>query len=100
MREENIIDNVRNQSCRFFNELNGLQKKFDFVRDVRGYGLMIGVEMDTKERLAKVTAACKTKGLMVLTAGESVLRLMPPLNITAEQIDAGLEIIEASLAEA
>ena len=100
MREENIIDNVRNQSWRFFNELNGLQKKFDFVRDVRGYGLMIGVEMDTKERLAKVTAACKTKGLMVLTAGESVLRLMPPLNITAEQIDAGLEIIEASLAEA
>ena len=70
------------------------------MRDVRGYGLMIGVEMDTKERLSKVTAACKTKGLLVLTAGESVLRLMPPLNITAEQIDAGLEIIEASLAEA
>ena len=100
MQEENIIDNVRNQSWRFFNGLNGLQKKFDFVRDVRGYGLMIGVEMDTKERLSKVTAACKTKGLLVLTAGESVLRLMPPLNITAEQIDAGLEIIEASLAEA
>ena len=100
MQEENIIDNVRNQSWRFFNGLNGLQKKFDFVRDVRGYGLMIGVEMDTKERLSKVTAACKTKGLLVLTAGESVLRLMPPLNIMAEQIDAGLEIIEASLAEA
>ena len=100
MQEENIIDNVRNQSWRFFNELNGLQKKFDFVRDVRGYGLMIGVELDTKERLSKVTAACKAKGLLVLTAGESVLRLMPPLNITADKIDAGLEIIEASLAEA
>ena len=100
MQEENIIDNVRNQSWRFFNELNGLQKKFDFVRDVRGYGLMIGVELDTKERLSKVTAACKAKGLLVLTAGESVLRLMPPLNITADKIDAGLEIIAASLAEA
>ena len=100
MQEENIIDNVRNQSWRFFNELNGLQKKYDFVRDVRGYGLMIGVEMDTKDRLSKVTAACKAKGLLVLTAGESVLRLMPPLNITADKIDAGLEIIEASLAEA
>ena len=100
MQEENIIDNVRNQSWRFFNELNGLKKKYDFVRDVRGYGLMIGVEMDTKERLSKVTAACKEKGLLVLTAGESVLRLMPPLNITADKIDAGLEIIEASLAEA
>jgi len=100
MQEENIIDNVRNQSWRFFNELNGLQKKYDFVRDVRGYGLMIGVEMDTKERLSKVTAACKEKGLLVLTAGESVLRLMPPLNIAADKIDAGLEIIEASLAEA
>ena len=100
MQEENIIDNVRNQSWRFFNELNGLQKKYDFVRDVRGYGLMIGVEMDTKERLSKVTAACKAKGLLVLTAGESVLRLMPPLNITADKIDAGLEIIAASLSEA
>ena len=100
MQEENIIDNVRNQSWRFFNELNGLRKKFDFVRDVRGYGLMIGVELDTKERLSKVTAACKAKGLLVLTAGESVLRLMPPLNITADKIDAGLEIIAASLAEA
>ena len=100
MQEENIIDNVRNQSWRFFNELNGLQKKFDFVRDVRGYGLMIGVELDTKERLSEVTAACKAKGLLVLTAGESVLRLMPPLNITADKIDAGLEIIAASLAEA
>ncbi|MBR4416340.1 MAG: aspartate aminotransferase family protein [Victivallales bacterium] len=100
MQEENIIDNVRNQSWRFFNELNGLQKKFDFVRDVRGYGLMIGVELDTKEHLSKVTAACKAKGLLVLTAGESVLRLMPPLNITADKIDAGLEIIAASLAEA
>ncbi|MCR5379437.1 MAG: aspartate aminotransferase family protein [Lentisphaeria bacterium] len=100
MQEENIIDNVRNQSWRFFNELNGLKKKYDFVRDVRGYGLMIGVEMDTKERLSKVTAACKEKGLLVLTAGESVLRLMPPLNIAADKIDAGLEIIEASLAEA
>ena len=100
MQEENIIDNVRNQSWRFCNALKDLQKKYDFVRDVRGYGLMIGVEMDTKERLSKVTAACKEKGLLVLTAGESVLRLMPPLNITADKIDAGLEIIEASLAEA
>ncbi|MBR4369544.1 MAG: aminotransferase class III-fold pyridoxal phosphate-dependent enzyme, partial [Victivallales bacterium] len=61
---------------------------------------MIGVELDTKERLSKVTAACKAKGLLVLTAGESVLRLMPPLNITADKIDAGLEIIAASLSEA
>ena len=100
MRDEAVIDNVRMQSWRFFNGLNELRKKHDFVNDVRGYGLMIGVELDTKERLAKVTAACKTKGLLVLTAGETVLRLMPPLNVTAEQIDAGLEIIAASLQEA
>ena len=100
MREEDIIENVRSQSWRFFNGLRDLQKKHDFVRDVRGHGLMVGVEMDTKERLSKITAACKAKGLLALTAGESVLRLMPPLNVTAEQIDAGLEIIESSLQEA
>jgi acetylornithine/succinyldiaminopimelate/putrescine aminotransferase len=100
MRDENIIENVRTQSWGFFNELNGLKKQHDFVRDVRGYGLMVGVELDTKERLSKVTAACKTKGLLVLTAGETVLRLMPPLNITAAHLDEGLEIIKASLQEA
>ena len=100
MRDENIIDNVREQSWRFINSLKDLQKQYDFVRDVRGYGLMIGVEMDTKDRLSKVTAACKAKGLLVLTAGESVLRLMPPLNITADRLDEGLEIIKASLQEA
>ena len=100
MRDENIIDNVRTQSWCFFNALKDLQKKHDFVRDVRGYGLMIGVEMDTKERLAKVTAACKDKGLLVLTAGESVLRLMPPLNVTADRIADALDVIGASLAEA
>jgi predicted acetylornithine/succinylornithine family transaminase len=100
MRDENIIDNVREQSWRFVNSLKDLQKQHDFVRDVRGYGLMIGVEMDTKERLSKVTAACKAKGLLVLTAGETVLRLMPPLNITAAHLDEGLEIIKASLQEA
>ena len=42
----------------------------------------------------------KTKGLLVLTAGETVLRLMPPLNITAAHLDEGLEIIKASLQEA
>jgi acetylornithine aminotransferase len=56
--------------------------------------------MDTKERLAKVTAACKDKGLLVLTAGESVLRLMPPLNVTADRIADALDVIGASLAEA
>ena len=100
MRDENIIENVRTQSWGFFNELNGLKKQHDFVRDVRGYGLMVGVELDTKERLSKVTAACKTKGLLVLTAGETVLRLMPPLYITAAHLDEGLEIIKASLQEA
>lgn len=100
MREEDVIENVREQSRHFMNALKELQKKYDFIRDVRGYGLMIGVEMDTKERLSKVTAACKAKGLLVLTAGESVLRLMPPLNVKAEQIDGGLGIIEASLQEA
>ena len=100
MQEENIIENVRTQSMRLFNGLNELQKQHKFVRDVRGYGLMVGVEMDTKERMSKIYAACKAKGLLVLTAGESVLRLMPPLNVTAEQIDAGLEIIGASFKEA
>ena len=67
------------------------------VASVTGLGLMIGIEL-TEKKAADVVKAALDKGLLLLTAKTKV-RLLPPLTITYEEIDAGLKIIEELLAE-
>ena len=65
----------------------------DEVVDVRGKGLMIGVEI--KGKAGDVANIAAQKGLLVLTAGEHVVRLLPPLVISMDEINKGLEILKA-----
>jgi acetylornithine/succinyldiaminopimelate/putrescine aminotransferase len=67
------------------------------VKVVRGKGLMIGIAVTGKP--VDVMARCLAKGLLVLTAGEDTVRLLPPLVITDAEIDEGLSILRASLDE-
>ena len=85
--------------------LREMQEKHEIIGDVRGKGLMIGVELvrdrrtkepAKKERNKLIMEAFK-RGLLLLGAGESSLRLAPPLILTKEQADLGLEIMEESL---
>ena len=71
--------------------------KMNGVASVSGLGLMIGIEL-TEKKAADVVKAALEKGLLLLTAKTKV-RLLPPLTITYEEIDAGLKIIEELLAE-
>ena len=67
------------------------------VEAVRGMGMMIGVVL--KEKTAgDVAVACVEKGLLVLTA-KTLIRFLPPLNISYEEIDRGLEIFQSVLAD-
>jgi predicted acetylornithine/succinylornithine family transaminase len=95
--EEHVLDNVQRVGEHLLQALNGLCAKFPAVKSVRGAGLMLGVvvEGDLKPVLAKA----KEAGLLVLTAGENVLRLLPPLTITIEQADQAVAILEEALAE-
>lgn len=70
--------------------------KMKGVKSVSGKGLMLGVELDGKEA-KQVVADCIAAGLIVLTAKAKV-RLLPPLNITYEEIDRGLAVLESVLA--
>jgi 4-aminobutyrate aminotransferase len=74
----------------------------ELVLDVRGVGLMIGVQLRDKAAAAKVQLRCLADGLIVLTCGpgEDVLRLIPPLTITDDELDHGLAILTAALAPA
>ena len=63
--------------------------------NVRGRGLLLAV--DTTRPAAEVVADCLERGLLVGTAGESSLRLTPPLTLTADELDHGLAILEEAL---
>jgi acetylornithine/succinyldiaminopimelate/putrescine aminotransferase len=65
------------------------------VRDIRGMGLMVG--METEIEVKETVNRCLAAGLVVGTAGEKVLRFLPPLTVTDGEIRQGLSILEESL---
>lgn len=97
IEEENLLENCRKMGDYLMSNLAEIVKPYSFVRGVRGVGLMIGIDLDHNGgALRKVIL---DNGLIVLTAGETVVRLLPALNITQENADEALAIIKKSLAE-
>ena len=100
--EEGLIENAACLGEYILGQLKGLQKRFPLIGDVRGKGLMIGMELvkdpGTKEKAieerSKIIQACFEKGLLILGCGENVIRLIPPLIITKSEVDTALTILE------
>jgi acetylornithine/N-succinyldiaminopimelate aminotransferase len=72
--------------------LKRLSEKHDCIKDVRGLGLIIGVELDVPG--APVVEACRQRGILIICAQERVLRFVPPLIIGTEEIDLLLEALD------
>lgn len=66
------------------------------IREIRGRGLMVGV--DLRERAAPVIASLKNRGLLTIAAGATVIRLLPPLNVSAAEVDRAVELLRLELA--
>lgn len=90
--DDGLLAEVREKSAMVFRELSGAKG----VKSVTGMGLMIGVEPE--KPLADVVAACREKGVLVLTAKTKV-RLLPPLNIPAALLKQGVDVLKSVLAE-
>ena len=92
----------------FMTRLRELQQRFECIGDVRGKGLMIGVELITDRASRKPAAAlCQRvltrafhNGLLLLSCGISTVRFIPPLMVSRAQVDEAVTLLEASLAEA
>ncbi|KPK98626.1 MAG: acetylornithine aminotransferase [Omnitrophica WOR_2 bacterium SM23_72] len=95
LETEKILAHVNKMSEYIFSRLQTLKEKYPVIQEVRGKGLMVGMEL---EREAKVVAErCMEKGLLINCTQEKVLRLMPALNITQKEIDKALGILEEAL---
>jgi acetylornithine/N-succinyldiaminopimelate aminotransferase len=80
----------------FVKGLEALKKRFPFIREIRGKGLLIGVELEIEG--SKIVDACMLEGLLMNCTAAKVLRFVPPLTINKNEIDRGLSILEKVLA--
>jgi acetylornithine/LysW-gamma-L-lysine aminotransferase len=95
--EENLTKRALEMGRYFKAELERLQAKHRIVKEVRGLGLMLGIELrfDVLNVILKATA----KGVLILDAGRTVVRLLPPLVISKEQIDRAVTVLDEVLGD-
>ena len=93
--EENILRNVRKVSAYLENKLDKLVEKYEFVTARRGKGLMQGLVV-TKP-VSEIINRAIENGLLVISAGADVIRLVPPLIITEENVDEMIDLLEKAL---
>ena len=76
-------------------KLEKLKEKFDFIEEIRGKGLLLGIKFDEKKVLAKdVVLKALENGLLLVGAGTNVVRFFPPFNVTNDEIDKAILILE------
>ncbi len=105
--EEGLMANAAAQGDRLMRGLREMQKSYECMGDVRGKGLMVGVELvkdrETKERAIKwrgdVIKSAFEKGLLLLGCGENVIRFCPALTVTEDEVDVCLTIFEETVRE-
>lgn len=106
IREEGLVENAARQGARLLTGLRKIQAEHPIIGDVRGRGLMVGVEFTSLDGrpaadiAARVQAECLQRNLLLLTCGSysNVIRWIPPLVVTAEQIDEALTIFNEAMA--
>jgi 4-aminobutyrate aminotransferase len=105
--EQGLMANASKRGDQLMAGLAELQKSLECIGDVRGMGLMIGVELvkdrETKERAGdwrdQVIQNAFHKGLLLLGCGQNTIRICPPLTVSSEEVEVFLQIFEESLRE-
>ncbi len=95
LSDEKLLAEVRAKGAYVHQGLSRLQGKFPAIKEVRGLGLIWGLELDQEG--APVVAACRERGLLLNCTQGNVIRLLPPLIVKMEELDRGLQILEEAL---
>jgi 4-aminobutyrate aminotransferase len=95
---DGLLDNATEQGSYLLDGLRGLASRWpELIRDVRGVGLMIGVEFRDGDTANQVQEAAFRRGLLVLEAGERVVRMSPPLVLSRSEAETGLRLFAAAV---
>jgi acetylornithine/N-succinyldiaminopimelate aminotransferase len=97
VERKHLLANVRARGAELRAGLRKLAAKFDFIREVRGEGLMLGMDLDVEG--APYVAEALKQGLLINCTHEHILRLLPPYILSAQQVKEGLTKMESVLAK-
>lgn len=97
IEEDKLLDNVNSTGAYTREKLEGLKEKFPIIDHVRGKGLMLGLQLNMPG--ADIVSRCLDKGLRVNCTQETVLRMMPSMTVTRDEIDSAIAILEGVLGE-
>ncbi|MGC9517161.1 MAG: aspartate aminotransferase family protein [Methanomicrobiales archaeon] len=93
--EENLVEKSRNDGAYLKQKLESLKEQYEIIKDVRGYGLMLGVEFNSS--CADIVNKAAENGVLLNCTANTILRFLPPLNITKEQLDKSVSVLNGIL---
>ncbi len=97
IEEEGLLANCQAMSDRFRSHLEKLKAELPIISQLRIRGMMIGLDLSIPSTPA--VAKCMERGLLINATHDTVVRLLPPLNVTAEQVDEGCDVLATVLRE-
>jgi acetylornithine aminotransferase len=94
---QSFLDRVQVVGDYFREQLLSLHQKYSFVREVRGRGLILGMELDFPG--GEIVIQCQERGVLINCTAEKVLRFLPPLIVTSEEVERLIETLDAVFAQ-
>jgi acetylornithine/succinyldiaminopimelate/putrescine aminotransferase len=90
---DGLCERSRKMGAFLIEKLSGLREKHDLIEEIRGKGLMIGVDLKYG-RASEIVELCTKKGLLINATSENTLRFLPPLTITRDEINHAVSILD------
>ncbi|MCA9111949.1 MAG: aminotransferase class III-fold pyridoxal phosphate-dependent enzyme, partial [Planctomycetaceae bacterium] len=97
IEQDGLLDNCQEMSDLFRSRFEALKDELPIIEEVRVKGLMVGVDLTIPSTPA--VAKCMERGLLINATHDTVVRLLPPLNVTAAEVEEGCDIIASVLRE-
>jgi len=100
MKQQKLLDHVREMGSYFKQQLENLRKKHESIVDVRGMGLMLGLELDSAELAKRAAGEMMAQRIIINRTSETVLRFLPPYVIERAHVDQATTVLDGILATA
>lgn len=97
IEEKGLLKNAQKMSAYLYKKLVGLKEKYSIIKEIRGKGLMLGIELGIEGQA--VYESCLKKGLLINCTHNNVLRIMPQLAVTKSEVNSAVRTLDCVLRE-